>query len=147
MVSSTRKFPKWTGHRSVTGQLIDETKNRRVRKGWVEEYSRVHQQPAGASWKLCVFRSIYIHSAQSEIQNCCLTTRGVAKEVIWRTRLKRMRTDTFFFGRVLIEFFKFHLKKESRVEWEIISSSEVIDCKVKVVKIARAVVTSKWRPK
>jgi hypothetical protein len=62
---------------------------------------------------------------------------AMAKEVVWWTRLKGLKTDTFLFGQALIDFFKFHLKRKLRVEREVLIPSEFVARWVRVAKMAR----------
>ena len=48
---------------------------------------------------------------------------AMAKEVVWWTRLKGLKTGTFLSGQALINFFKYHLRRKVRVEREVLTSS------------------------
>ncbi len=62
---------------------------------------------------------------------------AMAKEVVWWTRLKGLKTDTFLSGHALTDFFKFHLERKVRVEREVLSSSKFNERWVRVASMAR----------
>jgi hypothetical protein len=61
---------------------------------------------------------------------------AMTKEIVWWTRLKGLKTDTFLFGQALIGFFKFHLKRKVRVEREVLSPSKFYERWVNVARMA-----------
>jgi hypothetical protein len=62
---------------------------------------------------------------------------AMAKEIVWWTRLKGLKTDIFLFGQALIGFFKFHLKRKVRVEREVLLPSIFFERWVNVARLAR----------
>lgn len=59
---------------------------------------------------------------------------AVVKKVVWRMKLQYLRIDTFLFAGVLIDFFKFPLKRKLRVEKEFCLQVSLLQ----VSKLARA---------
>lgn len=51
----------------------------------------------------------------------------VAKEVVWWTSLKGIKTDTFLFGLTFIRLYKSHLKRKVRVERVVWPTSKFIE--------------------
>ncbi|MCP3653585.1 MAG: zinc-binding domain-containing protein [Herbaspirillum sp.] len=62
---------------------------------------------------------------------------AMAKEVVWWSRLKGLRTDTFLSGQTLIDFFRFHLRRKLRVEREVLPSGVFYDRWVRVARLTR----------